>query len=92
VSRFSYQVSANLNGCPHPAKLDDVDFKELLSSTDTRQMLHVGYGEVLSLRDFSGDFALRNALKSCLIEHKEDYDKALELHIGRHLSLLSKSK
>ena len=91
-SRFSYQVSANLSDSPLPAKLSDVDFKELLSSPNTRQMLHVGYGEVLSLRDVSGDFTLRSALQLCLIEHKQDYDNALGLHIGRHLSLMSKSK
>lgn len=91
ISRFSYQVSATLNGSPTPADLHADDFKELLSSANARQMLHVGYGEVLSLRDVSGEFILRNALQLCLIEHKQAYDMALELHIGRHLSLMSKS-
>ena len=90
-SRFSYQVSANINDAPLAKNLSDSTLKELLSLESSRQILHVGYGDVLTLRDKSGNYVLRDALQLCLIEHKEDYDKALELHIGRHLSLLSKS-
>ena len=90
-SRFSYQVSANLTDAPVVRKLSNSDLKELLFLESSRQILHVGYGDVLTLRDKSGNYVLRDALQLCLIEHKEDYDKALELHIGRHLSLLSKS-
>lgn len=90
-SRASYQVSADLKNAPLVTSLHDHDLQELLKTEGTRQILHVGYGEALALRDSTGDFVLRNALKLCLIQHKQDYDQAIELHIGRHLSLLSKS-
>lgn len=90
-SRASYQVSADLNSAPQVASLHDDDLQELLNAEGTRQILHVGYGEALALRDSTGDFGLRNALKFALIQHKQDYDQTIELHIGRHLSLLRKS-
>ncbi len=90
-SRSSYQVSADLNSAPLIGNLRDDDLKELLILEGTRQILHVGYGAALTLQDSTGDFVLRNALQSCLIENKQDYDQAIEHHIGRHLSLLNKS-
>jgi len=86
-ARSSYQVSANLKNAPSAATLSDTELMGLITSDDTRQILHVGYGDALTLRDSSGNFALRTALQMCLIENKEDYDQAMEAHIGKHLKL-----
>lgn len=77
AARASYQVSAELASVP-PA--DAVaDLPSLLERTDTRQILHVGYGAVLSGRDVQELFTEIRA-------HHKDYDAALAEHIGRHLA------
>jgi len=90
-ARSSYQVSADFNKAPRSQDLSDDDLGELLMRSDTRQILHVGYGAALSIEGSVGEFRLRNALKLCLIENKPYYDQAMELHIGRHLALLGSS-
>jgi hypothetical protein len=60
----------------------------LVSSFDSRQILHVGYGAVLTLRDQQGKRWLNDELHSLLITESERYEHALEVHIGRHLAPL----
>ena len=76
-----------MKNAPSAATLSDTELMGLITSDDTRQILHVGYGDALTLRDSSGNFALLAALQMCLIENKEDYDQAMEAHIGKHLAL-----
>jgi hypothetical protein len=91
-ARSTYQVSASLKSAPVVENIKDNELKELITLDDTRQILHVGYGDTLTYQDSSGNFVLRNALKLCLIENKRYYDQAMESHIGKHLSLLAKGK
>lgn len=91
-ARSTYQVSAQLQNMPSSKDLSDEDLIELVNQPDARQILHVGYGPVLALRNEEGEFVLRRALQTLLLEEKPDYDLALESHIGKHLSLLSGDK
>jgi hypothetical protein len=87
-ARSTYQVSANLEKTRLSRDVADADLNELLTEFNSRQMLHVGYGAVLTLRDLDGKCRLNDELKAMLITESARYSQALEIHIGQHLSPL----
>lgn len=87
-TRASYQVSALLDQTPLSRDVIDADLGTLVTSFDSRQILHVGYGAVLTDRDPDGQRWLNDELHSLLVAESERYDQALEVHLGRHLALL----
>lgn len=88
AARSTYQVSAQLQETPLSSDVSDENLSELVTQPDARQILHVGYGAVLALRNEKGEFGLRQELESLLLNEKPHYDQTLESHIGKHLSLL----
>ncbi len=90
-ARASYQVSADESAIPSPANVRDADAASLLGSRATRQVLHVGYGAVLREPDGRAS-ALDAVLRGLLARHREAYGIALEGHLGRHLSPLSRGR
>lgn len=88
-ARASYQVSAEPDRVPDPMTLADADMGRLLGTFDSRQILHVGYGDVLLARDAQGTRYLDAALRQSLTDHGEDYAEILEEHLGRHLAPFS---
>jgi hypothetical protein len=87
-TRASYQVSARIDETPDAAQLPVEALGELLSRTDTRQLLHVGYGAVLT-RSGHGTSSLADSLRSLLSAEAPAYALALEDHLGRHLQPFS---
>jgi len=63
AARASYTVSADLTEAPEAGATADADLVELVTAPGTRQMLHVGYGAVLTDRDGSGTTWLAHALR-----------------------------
>lgn len=87
-ARSTYQVSANLAQTPLSRDVADADLGELLTGFNSRQILHVGYGAVLTLRDQDGRARLHDELHAILVAESERYSHALEKHIGQHLAPL----
>ncbi len=77
LDRDSYELSA---GAHVPS--GDGDLAAMLDDPGARQGLHVTYGAVLS------HAAVGPALVGALDHAADDYARALESHLGRHLSLL----
>lgn len=50
----SYQVSADVDLASEMQHVEDWDVPELVAGSDTRQILHVGYGDVLTHTDSAG--------------------------------------
>ena len=82
-SRASYQVSADEDRTP--TSLDGVDTAALIAAPDSRQILHVGYGDALGASDAHGT-GLGQRLHAVLEEHHAEYSEVLAAHIGRHLA------
>jgi hypothetical protein len=87
-ARASYQVSAVRERTPLSNDVADAALDTLVTSFDSRQILHVGYGAVLTLRDEQGARWLNDELHSLLAAESDRYKNALEVHIGRHLAPL----
>lgn len=84
-AKASYQVSAQLERTPVAAGVPDEQLEELVRSFDSRQILHVGYGAVLTSTDEHGARWMSDALRQVLDQHSARYETALETHLGAHL-------
>jgi hypothetical protein len=82
--RASYHVSANLQLVPDPSALSDDDLPGLLDHFDTRQVLHVSFGSVLT-----SETGLKERLYAALEANEEAYYSALRTHFVRHLRPLA---
>lgn len=87
----SYQVSADVDRAPEMQDVRDEDVPELVAESDTRQIPHVGYGDVLTHTDGAGKRHLDEALREVLAVHHELHVKIMEVHIGRHLAAFAQA-
>jgi hypothetical protein len=72
-------VSAQLQNAPEGRTFSDDELPALIDQPDSRQILHVGYGAVLT------DPRVARELRQVLAERNEEYASALAEHLGRHL-------
>lgn len=89
-ARATYHVSAQLERTPEPESVPDDRLGELVTTFDTRQILHVGYGSVLRTVDEQQSSELAHALGDLLTARSTAYGSDLESHIGRHLRPFSR--
>ena len=82
-AKDSYQVSADVARTPE--SLTGADPQELVAAFDSRQILHVGYGDALNTTGRDGR-TLRDRLLALLGAHHEDYAAVLADHLGRHVA------
>ena len=83
AARRYYHVTPELSAIPEVKKLSDAELPGLLAQRDSRQLVHITYGEILR------DAAFKEQFLTALQRHLEEYWAALERHIGRHLDLLA---
>ncbi|HEC63016.1 MAG TPA: hypothetical protein ENI38_01305, partial [Candidatus Acetothermia bacterium] len=83
--RKSYHLAPELTRLPRPQDLKEEELPSLLVEDDSRQVLHVTFGSVLR-----GE--LGNRLRQLLLQHEEEYQRALAEHLGRHLVALGVKK
>lgn len=84
TSRASYQVSATAT-VGVVADVRDADLVSVVAERATRQMLHVGYGAVLTRTDTHGRRDLAAGIERTLVENDDEYRVAIQRHLGRHL-------
>ncbi|HUU26409.1 MAG TPA: tagaturonate epimerase family protein [archaeon] len=89
ADRASYHVTTNLEAIPQVDSLQDSELPGLMDEVDSRQLLHITYGSLLSSRDeASGRYLFRDEIYSTLYDYEETYYEMLDRHIGRHLETL----
>jgi len=87
-ARKFYHVTTDLKKIPDVDKLADAELPELFNQNDSRQLIHITYGLILSKKNADGSFVFRNRLYRFWKDHEADYEKALIKHIGKHLTEL----
>ena len=85
VDRASYHVSAQLQRAPAPTALKNVNIHTLLEQFDTREILHVTFGSVLTAQNSTGSRYFYDAIMALLQTHSEVYAASLTTHFSRHL-------
>jgi hypothetical protein len=87
--RASYHVSAEPAKVPSPDQLADGELATVLDDFDGREMLHVTFGSVLTIRDMAGGYRFRDRLLAALQADEEAHYAALEAHFDRHIAPFS---
>ncbi len=85
----SYQVTTDLSKIPNVDDLKDEDLVKLLDMPDSRQLIHITYGSVLTLKDESGKWVFKDKILEVLRENEELHKEYLIKHMTKHLSLLN---
>ena len=83
--RASYHVSADPTKVSTPDQLADGELATVLDDFDGREMLHVTFGSVLTIRDAAGDYRYRDRLLDALRADEQAHYAALEAHFDRHI-------
>ena len=86
ADKATYHISARLDRAPEPATLADRDLPRLLEQDDARQILHVTFGSVLTVRDENGTRRYYGPLMQALRRHGSAYAANLRAHFVRHLA------
>lgn len=77
-----YHITADFDAIVPLDERRDEDLPGYFSDANTRQMLHISYGGILS------DPELHKALYDSLFDLEEEYAEALRSHFERHIGLL----
>jgi len=91
-ARKYYHVTTDLMKIPDVDKLSDKELPGLFNQNDSRQLIHITYGLILTKKNADGSFTFRDRLYKFWRDHEEDYAQALEKHIGKHLTELGMRK
>ncbi|MCK6613315.1 MAG: tagaturonate epimerase family protein [Ignavibacteriaceae bacterium] len=81
----TYHVSADLNTVKSGSELGDAELVSLFSHDDSRQVLHVCFGRVLTEKDQSGNYRFKQKLIDCLNENENTHYEILIQHFKKHL-------
>jgi hypothetical protein len=76
-----YHITADITKIPALETLKDEELPSLMTMSEARQMVHIAYGPILT-------GTLRERFFAAMHKFEAEYDKALEKHFDKHLSLL----
>jgi len=82
--RRTYHVSAELQRVPEAGDLMARDLPALFDDDDTRQVLHVTFGRVLTEKQDDGRYLFKERLMAALEKHEAAHYDNLVAHFRRH--------
>jgi len=85
AEKRTYHVSAKLERVPPAGDLADEQLPGLFDQNDARQVLHVTFGKVLTIKDAAGRPLFRDRLLASLKRNEETYNDYLQRHFRRHV-------
>jgi len=86
----TYHVSADLNKVKKASEYSKEELADLLNQDDARQIFHVTFGLVLTIKNDDGNYIFRSRIYDCLEENEELHYKYLVKHFRRHLDPFNK--
>jgi len=84
--RRTYHVSAELERVPAATDVKARDLPALFEEDDTRQVLHVTFGRVLTEKDSNGNYVFKERLLAALGKHEAAHYENLVAHFRRHIA------
>jgi hypothetical protein len=85
TEKKSYHVSAELSKVPAGNECSDSELTNLFQNANTRQVLHVTFGRILTEEKPEGGFLFRDEILRYLKRHEVTYDQFLVEHFKKHL-------
>ena len=89
-ARQFYHVTTDLTKIPSLDTLTDDQLPALFENPDARQLIHITYGQILNEKDAEGKPRFKDRLYAGWRTYRDEYERCLEKHIGRHLEELYK--
>ena len=83
-----YHVTTDLTKIPPLDSLQDDQLPALFEQNDSRQLIHITYGEILTAKQPDGTPLFRDRLYRVWRKYEEEYLTRLERHIEHHLQTL----
>ena len=83
-----YHVTTDLTKIPALDTLTDAELPSLFTENDPRQLIHITYGFILTVRNEDGSYRFKDRLYKFWREKEDVYAEMLHQHIGHHLELL----
>lgn len=88
-ARAYYHVGAEPSRVAPLSSVPDEKLEGCLDAPDARQILHITYGLLLQAKDPDNSLRFKDRLYALLHQREEDYARALEKHIGKHIDSLT---
>ncbi|MDI6804925.1 MAG: tagaturonate epimerase family protein [Bacteroidota bacterium] len=88
--RKSYHVTGSLDKVPDPQKCTRQELLDLFEQHDTRQILHVTFGKVLTTKNNNGSYLFKNRLMTCLNQNEDVHYETIINHFRKHLDPFKK--
>ncbi len=85
TDKASYHVSADMTKVPVPEHVAEAELPACLDQFDTRQMLHVTFGSILSGKDEAGKNLYKDEIFTVLKTNETAHYESLARHLARHL-------
>ena len=86
TDKATYHISSTLEKVPAPSALKDAELEQIyLDENNGRQILHVTFGSVLTVKAADEQPRFRGRLMSVLNREAQLYVEVLKKHIGRHI-------
>jgi hypothetical protein len=86
--RASYNLTTDLSRVPDIDTIADDELVNLFKQNDSRQLIHITYGSILSAKDDEGKYIFKDRIYQVLFRYEEEHYRELSNHIKRHLELL----
>ncbi|MFQ6047794.1 MAG: tagaturonate epimerase family protein, partial [Phycisphaerae bacterium] len=83
--KATYHISADVRRIADVQRVGDDELASLLDDGDSRQLLHVTFGSVLTWRSSDGRWLFRDRLLKTLAENEELHYDLLSRHLARHV-------
>lgn len=85
TDKATYHVSADLGKVPVPGKVSDRELPGLLDQFDARQVFHVTFGSVLTMKDAGGKHILRDEFLRALLDNEAVHTETVRAHLAKHV-------
>lgn len=85
TEKESYHVSADIQKVSPSKDYNNEQLLELFNQDDARQVLHVTFGKVLTIKDDSGDYVFKDKIRNCLVENEDVHYDFIIKHFRKHL-------
>ncbi len=77
---------------PAPDQLADRQLASVLSGNDGRQVLHVTFGSVLTVKDPAGNYRFRDRLLKALASNEDVHYETVARHMRRHVEPFAEAR
>jgi tagaturonate epimerase len=81
----TYHVSGTSENVPDPSSLEDYELVKVFDNDDARQVLHVAFGKVLTLKNTTLSYVFKDRIIACLETHEDLHYRFVKKHFQKHI-------